>query len=138
VDSSKLLLVASPSTRNTQQSTSVAQQPAQQPTQQVDLKALAARTLDRLERNSTRNTPANTDATPRNNIDSFLDGARNTTSLSRDECRALFSPLDLRLIESGEMPIEAARHYLLHKDRTVCRHCLGDGCRECDYFGGVR
>ena len=70
-------------------------------------------------------------------LDTFLDAAREGTPYSLKECRSgfLFSPLDLQLIQTGELTVAAANHFLRHVPRETCRGCLGSGCKQCDYFG---
>ena len=70
-------------------------------------------------------------------LNALLDAARAGTDFTLKECRSgfLFSPLDLQLIQTGELTVAAANHFLRHVPRETCRGCLGSGCKQCDYFG---
>jgi hypothetical protein len=68
-------------------------------------------------------------------LNALLDEARAGTDFTVRDCRTLFSPLDLQLLVSGELTMKAAKHFIEHHDRTVCRNCLNGGCSQCDYRG---
>src|SRR5690606_31036492 len=46
--------------------------------------------------------------------DDLLDAAREGTGLTREQAGELLAPDDLDDLLAGRLPIEAARHYLLH------------------------
>ncbi len=70
-------------------------------------------------------------------LNALLDEARAGTDFTLKECKSgyLFSPLDLRLLVTGELTMHAARHFLEYQQRTVCRACLGGGCKACNFYG---